>query len=89
MQTRSSGRNRADLITRYAGSMLFVYVHIAISTVWMLLLEKNPWPRRPRPHAGQRSHLEPHESRLVIDGGLITTIGPSREPQTDHRPTHC
>ncbi|WP_426563350.1 DUF1003 domain-containing protein [Angustibacter sp. McL0619] len=34
----------ADLITRYAGSMLFVYVHIAIFATWMLLLEKNPWP---------------------------------------------
>jgi uncharacterized membrane protein len=34
----------ADLITRYAGSMLFVYVHIAIFAIWMLLLEKSPWP---------------------------------------------
>jgi uncharacterized membrane protein len=34
----------ADVITRYAGSMLFVYVHIAIFTIWMLLLEKSPWP---------------------------------------------
>src|SRR5262245_50228623 len=34
----------ADLITRYAGSMLFVYVHIAIFAIWMVLLEKNPWP---------------------------------------------
>src|SRR6185312_13309588 len=25
----------ADLITRYAGSMLFVYVHIAIFAIWM------------------------------------------------------
>jgi uncharacterized membrane protein len=36
--------NIADLITRYAGSMLFVYVHIGIFAVWMLLLEKSPWP---------------------------------------------
>jgi uncharacterized membrane protein len=34
----------ADVITRYAGSMLFVYVHIAIFAIWMLLLEKSPWP---------------------------------------------
>src|SRR5262245_3946952 len=34
----------ADLITRYAGSMLFVYVHIAIFAIWMLLLERSPWP---------------------------------------------
>ena len=34
----------ADLITRYAGSMLFVYIHIAIFAIWMLLLEKSPWP---------------------------------------------
>jgi uncharacterized membrane protein len=36
--------NIADVITRYAGSMLFVYVHIAIFAIWMLLLEKSPWP---------------------------------------------
>jgi uncharacterized membrane protein len=34
----------ADRITRYAGSMRFVYIHIAIFAVWMLLLEKSPWP---------------------------------------------
>src|SRR5262245_56631083 len=34
----------ADLITRYAGSMLFVYVHIAIFALSMLALEKRPWP---------------------------------------------
>jgi uncharacterized membrane protein len=34
----------ADVITRYAGSMLFVYVHIALFAVWMLLLERSPWP---------------------------------------------
>ena len=34
----------ADAITRFAGSMLFVYVHIVVFAVWMLLLEKNPWP---------------------------------------------
>lgn len=34
----------ADLITRFAGSMPFVYVHVAIFTLWMLLLERSPWP---------------------------------------------
>ena len=40
-----SVQNRiADAITKFAGSMMFVYVHIAIFGVWMLLVEKNPWP---------------------------------------------
>ena len=34
----------AGTITDYAGSMRFVYVHIAIFAVWMLLLERSPWP---------------------------------------------
>jgi uncharacterized membrane protein len=34
----------ADAITKYAGSMLFVYTHIVAFTVWMLLLERSPWP---------------------------------------------
>ena len=34
----------ADLITRFAGSMPFVYVHVAAFVVWMLVLERNPWP---------------------------------------------
>ena len=34
----------ADGITRFAGSMRFVYIHIALFTVWMLLLEGRPWP---------------------------------------------
>jgi uncharacterized membrane protein len=34
----------ADGITRYAGSMAFVYVHIALFAVWMLFLERRPWP---------------------------------------------
>lgn len=32
----------ADLITRFAGSMPFVYVHVALFAVWMLLLERSP-----------------------------------------------
>jgi uncharacterized membrane protein len=34
----------ADTITKFAGSMVFVYVHIAIFAIWMLALEKSPWP---------------------------------------------
>jgi uncharacterized membrane protein len=34
----------ADAITKYAGSMLFVYVHIAGFALWMLVLERSPWP---------------------------------------------
>jgi uncharacterized membrane protein len=34
----------ADGITKFAGSMMFVYVHIAIFAVWMLVFERSPWP---------------------------------------------
>src|SRR5712691_6847173 len=34
----------ADKITAYAGSMNFVYLHIALFTVWMLFIESKPWP---------------------------------------------
>jgi uncharacterized membrane protein len=34
----------ADAITKFAGSMMFVYVHIVIFAVWMLVVEKSPWP---------------------------------------------
>src|ERR1700760_2791217 len=34
----------ADGITKFAGSMAFVYVHIVVFTVWMLFIEKSPWP---------------------------------------------
>jgi uncharacterized membrane protein len=34
----------ADWITAFAGSMQFVYIHIVLFTVWMLLLESKPWP---------------------------------------------
>ena len=35
----------ADAITKFAGSMMFVYVHIVIFAVWMIFVEKNPWPK--------------------------------------------
>jgi uncharacterized membrane protein len=34
----------ADAITAFAGSMPFVYVHIAVFAVWMMLAEGSPWP---------------------------------------------
>jgi uncharacterized membrane protein len=34
----------ADRITTFAGSMNFVWIHAALFAVWMLFLEKNPWP---------------------------------------------
>lgn len=34
----------ADWITAYAGSMNFVYLHIALFTIWMLFFESKPWP---------------------------------------------
>jgi uncharacterized membrane protein len=34
----------ADRITAFAGSMKFVYLHAAAFAVWMLVLEKSPWP---------------------------------------------
>ena len=34
----------ADAITAFAGSMKFVYLHVAAFGLWMLVLEKSPWP---------------------------------------------
>lgn len=34
----------ADWITAFAGSMHFVYLHVALFAIWMLFLEKRPWP---------------------------------------------
>ena len=34
----------ADWITGFAGSMNFVYIHIAIFIIWMLFIESKPWP---------------------------------------------
>ena len=35
----------ADWITRFAGSMRFVYIHIALFAVWMFAVEGDPWPK--------------------------------------------
>ncbi|MEU1184137.1 DUF1003 domain-containing protein [Streptomyces sp. NPDC005820] len=34
----------ADWITRFAGSMWFVYLHVVVFAVWMIWAEKSPWP---------------------------------------------
>jgi uncharacterized membrane protein len=34
----------ADWITGFAGSMNFVYLHIAVFAIWMLFIEPKPWP---------------------------------------------
>lgn len=34
----------ADAITTFAGSMAFVYIHIVVFAIWMLVIEKSPWP---------------------------------------------
>jgi len=34
----------ADWITGFAGSMNFVYLHIALFAIWMLFIESKPWP---------------------------------------------
>lgn len=34
----------ADGITAFAGSMPFVYLHVLAFALWMLVLEKSPWP---------------------------------------------
>ena len=35
----------ADAITAFAGSMRFVYIHAITFAVWMIFIEKNPWPK--------------------------------------------
>jgi uncharacterized membrane protein len=34
----------ADGITAFAGSMRFVYIHAVIFAVWILFVERAPWP---------------------------------------------
>jgi len=35
----------ADVITSFAGSMPFVYIHAVVFALWMLLVESDPWPK--------------------------------------------
>jgi uncharacterized membrane protein len=34
----------ADAITKFAGSMVFVYIHLVVFALWMLFAETSPWP---------------------------------------------
>src|SRR3954469_6383739 len=34
----------ADAITRFAGSMRFVYLHVVGFAIWMVFAEGSPWP---------------------------------------------
>jgi uncharacterized membrane protein len=34
----------ADRITAFAGSMNFVWIHAGLFAIWMVVLEKSPWP---------------------------------------------
>jgi uncharacterized membrane protein len=34
----------ADVITKFAGSMSFVYLHVVLFVLWMVFAESNPWP---------------------------------------------
>jgi uncharacterized membrane protein len=34
----------ADWITAFAGSMPFVYLHVALFAIWMSFIESKPWP---------------------------------------------
>src|SRR4051812_26543176 len=47
-ESRRQGKRElriADAITAFAGSMRFVYIHAVLFTVWMLLVEGDPWPK--------------------------------------------
>ncbi len=35
----------ADAITAFAGSMQFVYIHVVAFFVWMVFVERDPWPK--------------------------------------------
>jgi uncharacterized membrane protein len=43
-RARNAQLHLADRITKYAGSMGFVYAHVAVFATWMLLFETRPWP---------------------------------------------
>jgi len=43
-RTQDAQLRVADQITRFAGSMAFVYLHIVLFAVWMLFIERSPWP---------------------------------------------
>lgn len=44
IRTESVQLRIADAITKFAGSMMFVYIHAVVFALWMLFAESNPWP---------------------------------------------
>jgi len=45
MRRQQDGQLRiADKITKFAGSMQFVYLHALLFAGWMIWLESSPWP---------------------------------------------
>ena len=49
----------ADAITAFAGSMPFVYIHVVVFAVWMLLVEPSPWPTLTLVSRWRRSSCRP------------------------------
>ena len=43
-RARDGQARLADVITTFAGSMSFIYIHIAGFAAWMVLAEGDPWP---------------------------------------------
>ena len=43
-RTRDVQLRIADAITRFAGSMIFVYIHAVVFAAWMIFFERSPWP---------------------------------------------
>jgi uncharacterized membrane protein len=44
MRANSAQLRIADRITAFAGSMQFVYIHAVLFALWILLIERAPWP---------------------------------------------
>jgi uncharacterized membrane protein len=44
MRSGDAHARLADAITAFAGSMPFVYVHVLVFAVWMIVAEEEPWP---------------------------------------------
>ncbi len=43
-RTESLQLRIADRVTAFAGSMTFVYLHAVLFAIWMVVLERSPWP---------------------------------------------
>src|SRR5215475_11365201 len=43
-RTSNAQLRLADRITAFAGSMNFVWLHVALFALWMIVFEKSPWP---------------------------------------------